>query len=87
MGGYGIIGVIIEIALGALAGYIGTQLMGGKKNSWLFNIILGILGSVVGGWIASIIGLGGGLLVQLLIAIGGACLLIWLARKLGISDK
>ncbi len=79
--------IIIEIAIGALAGYLGNQLMGGKKSGWLFYIILGILGCVVGGWIAKIIRLGGGLLVQILIGVGGACLLIFLGRKLGILDK
>ncbi len=80
-----IVSVIIEVLLGIAAGYLATQIMGGKKNGWIFNCVLGILGAVVGGWIASIIGLGGGLLVQLAIAVAGACLVIWVARKLGLG--
>ena len=78
-----IISVILEILLGILAGYLATRIMDAKGDNWIINCVLGVLGSVVGGWIAAIIGLGGGLLVQLLIAIGGACLIIWMVRKLG----
>ncbi len=80
-----VVAIIIEVLLGALAGYLASRIMGGKENSWILNCLLGIVGSVVGGWIAGLIALGGGVIVQLVIAVAGACLVIWLVRKLGLS--
>ena len=47
----------------------------------LANIVVGVVGAGLGGWIASLFGLGGvdGFnLYSLLIAVGGACLLLWI---------
>ena len=55
--------------------------MGGKQNSILKNVLLGIGGGFVGGLIGNLLGIGGGWVTGILLAIGGACLIIWLARK------
>ena len=73
--------LIVAIALGAVAGYLANSIMGGKKNSLLLNILLGIGGGFVGGLIGNLLGIGGGWITGLLLAIGGACLVIWLYRK------
>ena len=73
--------LIVAIALGAVAGYLANGIMGGKKNSLLLNILLGIGGGFVGGLIGNLLGIGGGWITGLLLAIGGACLVIWLYRK------
>jgi len=55
----------------------------GSRNGLVVNVILGVVGAIVGGFIASLIGFNyaeGFNLVSLLIAIAGACLVIWLAR-------
>ena len=67
--------ILCSLALGALAGWIAGKIMG-NSGTLLRNILLGIAGGFVGGIIAKAIGLGGGLLVQLLIAVGGACLVL-----------
>ncbi len=74
--------VIAWLILGAVAGWIAKLLMGGR-GGLLRNIIVGIVGALVGGWVASLVGLQvstfswGGLAV----AAGGACLCIFLARR------
>ena len=44
-------GIIAWIVLGAIAGWITNLIMGGKEGV-IGTIILGIIGAVVGGWLA-----------------------------------
>ncbi|HLO34916.1 MAG TPA: GlsB/YeaQ/YmgE family stress response membrane protein [Candidatus Deferrimicrobium sp.] len=46
-----IVGIIAWIVLGAIAGYITNMIMGGKEGV-IATIALGIVGAVVGGWLA-----------------------------------
>jgi uncharacterized membrane protein YeaQ/YmgE (transglycosylase-associated protein family) len=45
------VGIIAWIVLGAIAGWITNLIMGGKEGV-IPTIILGIVGAVVGGWLA-----------------------------------
>jgi uncharacterized membrane protein YeaQ/YmgE (transglycosylase-associated protein family) len=45
------VGIIAWIVLGAIAGWITNLIMGGKEGI-IATIILGIIGAVVGGWLA-----------------------------------
>ena len=44
-------GIISWIVLGAIAGWVTNLIMGGKEGV-IATIILGIVGAVVGGWLA-----------------------------------
>ncbi len=73
------IGLLI---IGALIGWVASKIMKGK-GGLLRNIIVGIAGSVLGGWLANWAGIGSGdpwSISGFLVAIGGACLLIFLSR-------
>lgn len=49
----------------------------------LGDLLLGMVGAIVGGWIMRLLGfLGGGLIYSIVVATLGAVLLIWLSRKL-----
>ncbi|MBO4562107.1 MAG: GlsB/YeaQ/YmgE family stress response membrane protein [Clostridia bacterium] len=74
--------IIVELVIGALCGFAANKIMGGDSGSILKNILLGIVGGFVGGLIGNLIGLGGGWITGILLAIGGACLVVWLFRKL-----
>jgi uncharacterized membrane protein YeaQ/YmgE (transglycosylase-associated protein family) len=81
-------GILLKIVLGALAGLIAGKIMGGGKRGFIMNTVVGVVGAGLGSFLASLIGLGGvdGFnIYSLLIAVGGACVLLWIARK--ISDK
>lgn len=71
-------GWIMSIILGAIAGWIAEQVM--KTNHGLLtNIILGILGALIGNALLRMI-MGTtayGVLGQLIVAVIGACILIW----------
>lgn len=71
--------ILLWIALGALAGWLASLIMGHCGNNWAINLLVGVLGAALGGFTASTLGWGGitGLdLSSLLIAIAGACLLL-----------
>ena len=84
-----IITLLLWALFGALVGWIAGMIMK-TSSGLLWNIVLGIIGSFVGGFIASLIGFGSlyaGFsfnIVNILIAIAGACLVIWIARALKI---
>jgi uncharacterized membrane protein YeaQ/YmgE (transglycosylase-associated protein family) len=76
------------IIVGAIAGAVARSLMGGRDESFLSDMILGLIGAVVGGFVASLLGFykpDGGLelvLVNLVIAIIGAIILIAIGRAI-----
>ncbi len=73
-------GILLWIVMGGLVGWVSSLIMGRNKNMGLFaNIFVGIIGALLGGWLASLLGLGtftGFNLPSFLIALGGACLLM-----------
>jgi len=74
--------ILGRLLLGALIGWLASKIMHGK-GGLIRNIIVGIAGSVLGGWLADWVGIGTGNLLSFggfLIALGGACLLIFLSR-------
>lgn len=79
-------GLIAWVIFGALAGWIASILMGkNEEQGALGNIVLGILGAFLGGFIVNLIGGDGVItfsLYGLLVAIGGAMILTWLVHKL-----
>jgi uncharacterized membrane protein YeaQ/YmgE (transglycosylase-associated protein family) len=78
------VGLLTWIILGAIAGAIAKWIMpGDDPGGVIITILLGIAGALIGGFIASAIGLGGveGLTFgSIIIAILGAVLLLFLYR-------
>jgi uncharacterized membrane protein YeaQ/YmgE (transglycosylase-associated protein family) len=75
------LGWILAIIVGALAGWIAESIM--KSNHGLLtNIIVGIVGAVVGNFLLMLIfgATMGGVIGQLIVGVIGACLLIALFR-------
>lgn len=76
------------IIVGAIAGDIARRLMKSPDQNVLSDILLGIVGAVIGGFIAGLLNIGrpdGGLglvIVNLIIATVAAALLIWIKRAL-----
>jgi len=69
------------LIVGALAGWLAGIVWKGSGFGLLGNIITCIVGGLVGGWAAAEMGIGGGgLLFQILVAAGGALILIALLR-------
>jgi uncharacterized membrane protein YeaQ/YmgE (transglycosylase-associated protein family) len=77
-------GIILWIIFGALAGWIAARIMG-SRDGLLMDIIIGIVGAVIGGWIMSALGqsgVSGFNLYSFLVAILGAVVLIAIVRAI-----
>ena len=83
-GGVGIFGTLL---IGGVAGWIAEKLTG-SSHGLLTNIVIGILGAFIGGWIANALGLQLGELFDgwfwgnVLVSVVGAVLLITVYRML-----
>ena len=71
-----------SLIMGGLVGWIAGKLMN-AEGSFLRNIVIGIVGSVVGSAVFGLLGFYAyGVFANLLVDVAGACLFIWLGRKL-----
>lgn len=79
-------GIILWIIFGALAGWIASMVMKTDQAQGTgMDIVMGIIGAVVGGFIMEFFGKAGVTgfnLYSLIVAVIGACVLIYLARLL-----
>ncbi len=76
-----LIQLIVSLAIGGVCGFAANKLMKGRTDSILRNVILGVVGGIVGGWLGSLLGIGGGWVTSILLAIGGSCLVVWVCNK------
>ncbi|MDB4939870.1 MAG: Transglycosylase-associated protein [Candidatus Doudnabacteria bacterium] len=75
-------GIILWIVLGAIAGWLASMIM---KSGYgiLGDIVIGIVGAVIGGFIMNLLGYGGvnGFNVySILVAVLGAVVLLWIVK-------
>ena len=77
---------IISLIIGGIVGWLASIVM--KTNAQmgcLANVVVGVVGSMLGYWIAGLLGfvaMGG--IARFIVAIGGAVLLIFILGKFGI---
>lgn len=77
---------IISLIIGGIVGWLASIVMKTNAQMGLIaNVLVGVVGSMLGFWIAGLLGLAapGGIL-RFVIAIAGAVLLIFILRKLGL---
>ncbi len=73
------------IALGLVAGFIGSKIVNKAGEGLFLDIVLGIVGAVIGGWLFSAFGATGvtGLnLYSLVVAVIGAVLFLFVYHKI-----
>jgi uncharacterized membrane protein YeaQ/YmgE (transglycosylase-associated protein family) len=77
-------GIFAWIIIGAVAGWLTGKIMKGSGFGFIMDMIVGLVGAVIGGFISSHLGLGGvnehGLMISILIAVVGAVLLTLILR-------
>jgi uncharacterized membrane protein YeaQ/YmgE (transglycosylase-associated protein family) len=82
-------GILSWILLGLIVGALAKWIMpGDDPGGMIVTILLGIAGAFVGGFLATLIGLGtvdGFNVGSLLIAVGGSLLLLWVYRRMRAS--
>jgi uncharacterized membrane protein YeaQ/YmgE (transglycosylase-associated protein family) len=74
------VGVIGYIIIGGLAGWIGSKIVKGGGSGILMDIVIGIVGALIGGFILSFFvnTAGGGLIFTFFTALLGSVILLWL---------
>ncbi len=72
-------GILLSVLIGLVAGYLGSVIFKGSGNGILINLIVGIVGGFIGGSLFSWLGIGGGGIIwQLVAAVVGAIILLWI---------
>lgn len=80
-------GILSWIIVGLIAGWLAGKVMKGSGFGLVGDIIIGVLGGLLGGWIAtSVLHIGAGMngfnLESILVAFGGAVVLLFVLRLL-----
>jgi uncharacterized membrane protein YeaQ/YmgE (transglycosylase-associated protein family) len=77
------VSIIAWIILGLIAGFIASKIVNRSGEGVVLDIILGIVGAVVGGWIMTAFGgqgVNGFNLYSMLVAVGGAIVVLVIAH-------
>jgi uncharacterized membrane protein YeaQ/YmgE (transglycosylase-associated protein family) len=76
------------IIIGLIAGWLAGKISRGRGFGCITDIILGVVGSFIGGWIFMRLGIwGGGFLYSLAAATVGAVLLVFIAHLFSPGDR
>jgi uncharacterized membrane protein YeaQ/YmgE (transglycosylase-associated protein family) len=78
-------GLIIQLIVGGVIGWLASIAMKTDAQMGIIaNIIVGIIGAGLGGWLAVQLGIGGAPIMGWIMAVVGAAVLIALLKVLGI---
>jgi uncharacterized membrane protein YeaQ/YmgE (transglycosylase-associated protein family) len=50
-------GIVVWIIVGAIAGFVASKVLTGKGMGMLWDIVVGIVGAFLGGWLAGLAGI------------------------------
>jgi uncharacterized membrane protein YeaQ/YmgE (transglycosylase-associated protein family) len=77
-------GIIAWIFIGVIAGWVTGKLMKGSGYGFFMDMIIGLIGALIGGFIATHLGIAPpgqqGMMVSIIIAVIGAVILTWVVR-------
>ncbi len=81
--------LIIALIIGGIVGWLASIVMKTDAQMGLVaNILVGIIGSALGFWLAGLLGLSPNLgIVRFLVGLAGAILLIFILGKVGIFKR
>jgi uncharacterized membrane protein YeaQ/YmgE (transglycosylase-associated protein family) len=82
-------GLILSLIVGGIVGWLASMVMKTNAQMGLFaNVLVGVIGSMLGFWLAGLVGIAaGGTVMRLLVSVAGAALLIFILQKLGLFKK
>jgi uncharacterized membrane protein YeaQ/YmgE (transglycosylase-associated protein family) len=77
-------GIIAWIIIGVIAGWLTGKIMKGSGFGFLMDMVVGLIGALIGGFLSAHLGFGGvgehGLIISIVIAVIGAVILTWIVR-------
>jgi len=71
--------VLWWLVVGLIAGFLASRVMRGGGYGLIGDIVVGLIGAFIGGWLAGVLGIGVGsssLVVSIVVAFVGACILL-----------
>jgi uncharacterized membrane protein YeaQ/YmgE (transglycosylase-associated protein family) len=79
-------GWIVTLVVGGIVGWLASMVMKTDKQMGIVaNVIVGIIGSSLGFWLAAVLGFAAyGLVAQWAVSVAGAAVLIFLLKKIGL---
>jgi len=82
----GFVALLVALVIGGLIGWVASIVMGtNAQQAILLNIVIGVVGSILGRYLAGVLGINaGGQLGNILVSIGGAVLLIVILRAVRV---
>ena len=81
-------GFLWYIIIGIAAGFLAGKIMRGGGFGVIINLILGIAGGVLGGWVFGLLGIAAsGIIGSLITATVGAILMLWIASLFNKSTQ
>jgi uncharacterized membrane protein YeaQ/YmgE (transglycosylase-associated protein family) len=76
-------GLLWAVVIGLIAGWLAGKVMKGRGYGVPIDILLGMVGGVIGRFVFGLLGLGAwNLIGSIFVSFVGAVILIWLVRKL-----
>lgn len=80
---------IVTLIIGGIVGWLASIIMKTNEQMGLIaNILVGVIGSLLGYWIAGLVGIEAtNAILRFVIALAGAVLLIFILSKLGIFRR
>lgn len=76
---------IVLLIIGGVVGWLASLIMKtDAQMGWIANVVVGIAGSALGGWLAPQLGIAESGAMVYVVAIGGAVLLLFLLKLVGI---
>lgn len=79
---------IITLVIGGIVGWLASIVMKTNAQMGLIaNVVVGLLGSLLGYWIAGELGMAPAGILRFIVAVAGAALLIFILEKVGFFKK
>ena len=80
---------IVSLVIGGVVGWLASMVMKtDAQMGWIANVAVGVVGSMLGYWIAGLLGLAPtGSILRFVVAVAGAALLIFLLSLAGVFHK
>jgi uncharacterized membrane protein YeaQ/YmgE (transglycosylase-associated protein family) len=73
--------IVIWIIVGGIAGFLASKVLSGKGMGLIWDVVVGIVGAFVGGWLASLVGISvSNIFMLVVVAFVGAVILLVIFR-------
>lgn len=76
------------IIIGIVSGLIAGKLMRGGGFGWILNLVVGVIGGVLGGWVFGLFGIHTSSIIgSLITSVVGAVILLWIVGLINRAVK